>query len=259
MLFWMLLMAEGRQVQSDDGNAHAPHHRREQPVDKPHADELDEQSEHQVDGTRTHHAPHGHLDLLHAVHAEGIRRTCRIEHHAQRRDESEGGTQEHGALTACAQVEHQRAKAGGQQGHAHVKARQQRNEDGGTTHGESVLEAQRHRLARAHPLVRFCARKQEIVQFFEAVHSCMLRSARLCKAPRQEKPAAGPTLVYILYSTCRRFVNRKNEHKTKIFLKCAEKTEARTAGLRREKRNPYFFPVSFSYSFTYSPALWVQL
>ena len=57
----------GRQVQSDDGNAHAPHHRREQPVDKPHADELDEQSEHQVDGTRTHHAPHGTFGKLPVV------------------------------------------------------------------------------------------------------------------------------------------------------------------------------------------------
>ena len=84
-------------------------------------------------------------------------------------------------------------KAGGQQGHTHVKARQQRNEDGGTTHGESVLEAQRHRLARAHPLVRFCARKQEIVQFFEAVHSCMLLCIDVHAKPRGRKnPLLGP-------------------------------------------------------------------
>ena len=81
-------------------------------------------------------------------------------------------------------MEYQRTQAGGQQGHAHVEARQQGNEDGSAAHGEGVLESQRHRLARAHTLVRFCTRKQEIVQFFESVHLCMLLCIDVHAKPR---------------------------------------------------------------------------
>ena len=64
-------------------------------------------------------------------------------------DESEGGTQESGNLTAGDQMEQEGAQTREQQGIGHIQAGQRGNQHGCAEHGEQVLHAQKQTLGGA--------------------------------------------------------------------------------------------------------------
>ena len=142
-LAWQLLMADG----NDDG---ARDHRREEPHNAADAKGGDEQTDDQIEQAGERHACAGirqHPGVGHGQVAVCVRQHgC---HNGEATQIGERRTQERGHFLFGDEVEQQSAQTCAEQSGGNAQAREQGHQNGGTKHGEHVLDAQNQHPARA--------------------------------------------------------------------------------------------------------------